>query len=191
MTALAPSSRRLWRKVAIGFAVGFVLLAANFPPWGLHRERESFTCATCFSRKSVFQWKIGPWGTGSLPVSPQSIIIKESNTLRTFAPQPHIHQWQFSQGSPYYMFGTMRGGCALGGGGRNVNDLAGIGEYSWPEFSAFLENKLKSGKLTTNQIYEALISPRIQASSTIPPTSGQAMAQLLADEFFDQPIPSH
>ena len=188
MITLFPSSRRLWRRVGIGIAVSFLLLAANLPPWGLRRDRDSFQCMTCLSRRDLFQWKIGPWSSQALPVSSQRSIITESKTLRFFAPQPHIHQWQFAQGSPYYWFGKAWCGCALGEG-RYRNDLAMMVEGSWAGTGwlgadRFLEDKLNSGDLSTNQLYQALISPKFWKEDKALPTPDQKLAQQLADEGF-------
>ncbi len=61
----------------------------------------------------------------------------------------------------------------------------------WSDANRFLEGKLKSGELSTNQLYEALISPKFWNEAKTPPTPGQMLAQQLADECFDQPTPGH
>ncbi len=168
--------------MVIGLATGFLLLAAILPPFGLRRDRDSFQCMTCLSKRDVFQWRIGAWSGLSLPLSVKRVSIVESKTFQRFTPLPHIHQWDYAQGSPYYWIDGFIGrtfrGCAIGDG-RHRNNLAILVE-EFPDLfhEDVLEEKLKSGELTTNQLYEALISPRFGTSS-IPSVK---LARQLADE---------
>ena len=185
MNGSSPTTRRRWRRLAIGFAIGFGALVALAPPYGLRRDRDTFQCSACLSKRHVFQWKVGEWTSPSLPLSPKTSVVEESRTYRCFTAQPHVHEWHYFQGSPYYWFGTSSGGCALGAN-RHRNDLAEAMEHPWPDFVEFVDSQLKSGVLTTNQIYEALVSPRTWTGATNQPTAGQLLARKLVDDFFDQ-----
>jgi hypothetical protein len=59
-----------------------------------------------------------------------------------------------------------------------------------PSVEEFMDAKLKSGGLTTNQLYEALVSPRIVDQATNLITASQQLASQLVDDFFDQTSPS-
>lgn len=185
MSGSSPSPRRRWRRLAIGFAIGFVLLAALAPPYGLRRDRDTYQCHTCLSKRHEFQWKVGEWSSPSLPLSPKHTVIEESKTYRRFTPQPHVHEWQYYQGSPYYWFGTTWGGCALGTR-RHLNSLASSLEKSFGEIDDFLDSKLAAGQLTTNQLYAALVSPVVWPGATNTLSASQELAERLDKEFFDQ-----
>ena len=148
MNQPAQSGRRHWRRW-IAIALGaFVVLAAIAPPYGLRRDRDSYQCQTCFSKRHEFQWKVGDWSGLSLPVSNKRLVVEESRILRNFTPMPHEHEWVYAQGSPYYWFGSSWGGCALGGG-RARNDLVTMLEMSVGDCDQFIGDKLKSGELSS------------------------------------------
>ena len=181
-----PSTqRRVIRMLAVGLGVSLLLLAMVAPPYGLYRERDTYQCSTCLSKRDVFQWRIGDWGSHSIPVSLRREQIVDSMTFKQFAPRPHVHDWQFAQGSPYYWFGTQWGGCAIGGG-RHRNDLGELMERSIYGFNDYVSRRIIKGDITTNQLYEALISPCRWREDTNAPTLAQARAQQLADEFFNE-----
>ena len=180
------TQRRAIRRLAFGLGVSLLLLAMIAPPYGLYRERVTYQCPTCLSKRDVFQWRIGDWGGHSIPVSLRREQIVDSMTFKRFAPRPHVHDWQFAQGSPYYWFGTQWGGCAIGAG-RHRNDLGELMERSPEGFNDYVSRKLTTGDVTTNQLYEALISPRRWREDTNTPTVAQARAQELVDEFFKEP----
>ena len=180
------TQRRAIRRLAFGLGVSLLLLAMIAPPYGLYRERVTYQCPTCLSKREVFQWRIGDWGGFSIPLSTHREHFLDSSTLKRFTPRPHVHDWQFAQGSPYYWFGTQWGGCAIGAG-RHRNDLGELMERSLKGFDDYVSRKLTTGIVTTNQLYEALISPRRWREDTNTPTVAQARAQELMDEFFKEP----
>lgn len=186
MSGSSPSPRRRWLRLAVKIAAGFAVLAVLSPPYGLRRDRDSYQCQTCLSKRHEFQWRVGEWSSPSFPVSPKRTVIEGSRTFQRYTPQPHSHEWRYAQGSPYYWFGTTWGGCALGAG-RHKNDLANLTEKPFEEFDEFLAKKLSSGQLTTNQLYAALVSPNVWTRTTNAPSASQKLAQSLCDEFFAQP----
>jgi hypothetical protein len=60
-------------------------------------------------------------------------------------------------------------------------------ERSPEGFVDYVSDKLTTGGVTTNQLYEALISPRRWREDTNAPTLAQVRAQQLVDEFFNKP----
>ncbi len=186
MTKQSPSWRTVVRRLAVGLG-GFLLLAAMVaPPYGVHRKRDTYQCSTCLSMRDVFQWRIGNWASRSAPLSLQREQVVDSMTFKQFTPRPHVHDWRFAQGSPYYWFGTQWGGCALGAG-RHRNELGELAERWTDEFNDFVSRKLTTGSITTNQLYEALTSPRRWRDDTKTPTFAQARAKQLVEEFFKEP----
>ena len=168
---------RLW----IGAPLTAVLVAGLLSPFGLHRDVKRFRCSTCLSTRQDSQWFLGEWSGPSIPVSPRRQIIVDSVTLGRFTPQPHQHEWRFSQGSPYFLFGMSRG-YALGAG-RHVNRLADSVEEISDQAVPFLSRKLAAGELSTNQLYQALISPVRSEGEKSPLSSAKILAGKLLDEF--------
>lgn len=180
------SQRRVIRRLVIGLGISLLLISVVAPPYGLYRERDTYQCSTCLSKRDVFQWRIGDWSSHSIPLSNHREQIADSLTLKRFTPLPHVHDWRFAQGSPYYWFGTQWGGCAIGPG-RHRNDLAELMERPSRGFDDYVYRKLTTGGVTTNQLYEALISLRLWSENTNAPNRAQARAQQLVDEFVRQP----
>lgn len=191
MLPFSTTSRIRWRRWAFGIAGSVVAVAVVAPPFGLRRDRNTYQCQTCFSKRHELQWKVGNWTSPSLPVSPKHIVLEESRTFQCFVPPNHEHRWVFSQGSPYYWFGTSWGGCALGSG-RHRNDLVDVLESPFGDSVEFLAEKLRTGKLTTNELLAALAAPRHSPKQTNRLTDSQQLAARLTDEFFDRrPIVEH
>lgn len=185
MSASNPFVRPRWRRWTLRIVVGFAVLAAIAPPYGLRRDRNTYQCQTCYSKRHEFQWKVGAWTSRSLPVSPRRIVLEESRTFQRFVPPHHEHQWAFYQGSPYFWFGTSWGGCALGAK-RHRNDLVDLLEGSVGNPIGFFSGKLSTGKLTTNELLTALAAPRHWQTQTNSLTAGQQLAATLTEEFFAQ-----
>lgn len=183
----SPSKfRKHWRRWTLCVVIGFMVLAGIGPPYGLRRDRDTYRCQTCFSRRHEYQWKVGRWSEPSMSVSPRRIVLEESRIYQHFVPPNHEHNWSFFQGSPYYWFGTTWGGCALGGN-RQQNDLVNLLESPDDQAFGFISGKLKTGELTTNQLVSALAALRPSFNQTTPQTDAQILVSRLTDEFFSQP----
>jgi len=120
----------------------------------IYKERMSYGCYDCRSRKHEYQWFIGLWGGFDLPISFQNNVIDESRIYKDFFNDKHKHNWQFSQGSPYYFFGTRWGGCALG---RRppMNDFVGYYEV-YEDFREYVKKMEKQGKIDKERILSFL-----------------------------------
>lgn len=184
MSQSLPSRRRRWFRwfsIAVG---ALAILAAVSPSYGLRKDRNTYQCQTCFSKRHEFQWKIGDWSGWSLPVSPKRLVVDESRILRKFTPLPHEHEWKFAQGSPYYWFGSSWGGCALGSG-RSRNELVTMLEMPIGEIDRFIGEKLRSGELSTNQLFAALRSQGAASKTGEPLSDDQKLAEALMEEFWN------
>lgn len=176
-----PSRNSAKSNLLKGSAV-FLLLAIIFaPPFGLHNDCSSYQCSSCLSRCINFQWRIGMWGE-SIPVSPQRESIVESVTFKRFTPLPHVHTWRLAQASPYYWLGTQWAGCGIGSG-RHRNKLGSLLESSRHEFDQYITRQLSEGIITTNQLYDALISQPLWRTGTNQPTMAQTKAKQLVEDF--------
>ena len=131
-------------RILLGVAAVVVFGLLNY------KQRDSFTCSSCGSRRDVFQWRLGVWLGSSLPLTPRWQRVHETQFFHDFLPVNHAHKWVFAQGSPYYFFGTRWGGCALGTGG-DLNDLLSCYDHQ-PAFRAFIQAKLKDGSLTKSNL---------------------------------------
>jgi hypothetical protein len=116
------------------------------------KERNSHQCHQCFSKKHVYQWRLGSWGGAgaSIPLTPKWERLEESQFRHQFFAVDHVHDWRFSQGSPYYLFGSKWGGCALGAG--RLTSALHVTYESSPEFRAFIQTKLRAGSLTKSNV---------------------------------------
>jgi hypothetical protein len=115
----------------------------------------------------------------SVPLTATWEHITETRFRHDFLPGDHIHNWKYAQGSPYYFFGTMSGGCGIGDG-RHVNKLCEMYE-SVPEFRTFIQTKLRDGSLAKTNIVALMSSPWTGGAS---PQEHEADA--LLDTFFGQ-----
>jgi hypothetical protein len=185
MSSASPTQLGRWRRWMIGVAIVVLGIGALGPPYGLRRDRDSFMCAGCFSKRHEYQWKVGEWNRSSLSVSAKRAVMDESLIYRLFTSKPHVHDWQFVQGSPYYWFGSRWGGCAIGGN-IHENDLAMILDHGDDGCAEFLIEKASSKQLSTNQIYQALVSPARWSGETNSPTESQSLAERLAADYFAQ-----
>ena len=143
-----------------------------------YKERDSYRCRTCRSSKHVFQWRLGSWGGASIPITPKWQRIEESNLYRDFFPADHVHDWQYAQGSPYYLFGTSWGGCAIGGG-RHTSELFQLYESS-AAFRTLLQTRLREGALSRTAAVELLSMPSSPESADAPL---HAIYQSLLDDY--------
>jgi len=139
--------RLLW--IGGGIA-GVFLLFAHF------KERDSYTCQICGARKVETQWRMGLWPDNSVALTPNFERISETRFLHDFFPANHVHQWRFTQGSPYYFFGTKWGGCALGF--RHTSEISRMYDSN-PEFREFVQGKLKDGSLTRSNLLALASTP--------------------------------
>jgi hypothetical protein len=115
-----------------------------------YKERDSYYCQACWSKKDVFEWRLGSWMGRSFPVTPRWERITETRFLHDFLPAKHLHDWMFAQGSPYLFFGATSGGCVIGPG-RHVSQICELYDLS-PEFRAFLQAKLQDGSLVKSNL---------------------------------------
>lgn len=132
--------------ILIGGAVlGIAVLLLHY------KQRDSYRCQTCFSAKSVYQWRVGGWSALSIPLTPSWQRITETHFQHDFFSSNHVHDWAFAQGSPYYFFGTKWGGCAIGAG-RHVSDVCQMYESN-SRFRAFIAQRLREGSLSTSNLF--------------------------------------
>lgn len=143
----AKTRRRL--LIAGGGIVAIVVLFSHY------KQRDSYYCQACWSRKDVFQWRLGSWMSTSVPLTPRWERITETSFLQDFLPTNHVHGWMFAQGSPYHFFGTTWGGCAIGAG-RHVSEVCEMYDSS-PEFRGFIQTRLHDGSLGKSNLV-ALVS---------------------------------
>ena len=144
-----------------------------------YKERDSYCCQICFARKEVFQWRFGSWVGLSVPLTPSWGRINETRFRQDFFPSDHVHNWMFAQGSPYYFFGTIWGGCAIGGG-RHVGKLCQMYESS-PEFRTFISQKMRDGSLAKSNVVALFSMPQNGESSPL-----QKDADALLDAFLSR-----
>lgn len=136
---------------AVGIVGGlFVLL-------GHYVERDSYRCRICSTKKYESQLRLGLWVGPSVPLMPTWERVVETRFFREVLPVNHRHDWMFAQGSPYYLFGTKWGGCAIGGG-RHSNQICEMYESS-PEFRSFIQSKLQNGSLNNSNLMALMASP--------------------------------
>ena len=175
----------LCSKRILFFAVIVVCLLVALPPYGAFKQRNTYHCQTCLSKQHVFQWRAGSWSGFSIPLSLTWSNIEASFTLANFTPKPHQHEWGFAQGSPYYGFGMIWGGCALGEG-RYRSEFAGLYEGS-DRFRSYMSNKLNSCEFSTNEVYAFLLADRFWkhgTNETVVRTGERS--QKAVDEFFEK-----
>jgi len=127
-------------------------------------ERDSYRCEVCFSTRDVYQWRLGEWFGPSLPLTPTWERVAETRFRHDILPANHVHEWKYAQGSPYYCFGTMWGGCAIGGG-RHVSDLFQMYESN-PNFRTFIQAKLGDGTLSKSNLVKLASYESADATST-------------------------
>jgi hypothetical protein len=167
---MTTKTRKRW-LFALG---GFVVIAALLFHY---KERDSYRCQSCWTRRDVFQWRLGSWGGFSAPLTPSWERVSETRFQHDFLPTGHTHDWKFAQGSPYHFFGTTWGGCAIGSG-RHVSELSHMYESS-SEFRAFISRGLGDGTLTRSNIVAMMSCPRLAEPSPI-----QKEADALLETFF-------
>ena len=102
------------------------------------------------------------WHGGSIPFSAAVSTDSPSHLIADFPDPLHVHEWTFSQGSPYYLLGQVWGGCALGGR-PDMNEMASAYEND-PLFRAFIQNRVRDG-LDRRAFFAACILPEIEVQS--------------------------
>jgi len=164
------ASRTRKRLLTIGGSVLIVVvLLLNY------KQRNSYYCQDCWSRKDVYQWRLGLWMDTSIPLTPTWERVTETRFHQDFLSTEHVHNWIFAQGSPYYFFGTTWGECAIGAG-RHSSEVCEMYD-SDPEFRAFIQTKLHDGSLTKSNLV-ALVS------SSASQNAFQKEEQTLLDSFY-------
>lgn len=88
---------------------GFIVMGAGFFLFH-YEQRDNYSCVDCFSKRTTSQWFIGLWPATSIATSRETVRVRPSHVARDFFDQRHRHQWEFAQGSPYYLLGTVWGG---------------------------------------------------------------------------------
>jgi hypothetical protein len=141
----------------------------------IYKQRDSYYCQECWSKKDIYQWRLGLWMGASVPLTPSWIRITETHFQQDFLPTAHVHNWAFAQGSPYYLLGTTWAGCAIGAG-RHVSEVCEMYNTS-SEFRVFVQAKLKDGSLTKSNVL-ALVSNSANRDAS------QKDEQTLLDSFF-------
>jgi hypothetical protein len=162
--------RKRW-FIALGGAAAVAGLLFHY------KERDSYRCQICWSRMDRLQWRLGLWGSFSVPLTPSWERITETRFFHDFLSSGHAHAWKFAQGSPYHFFGTTWGGCAIGSG-RHVSELCQMYESS-PKFRAFISRGLDDGALTRSNVLAMMSYPRLTEPSLI-----QKEADALLETFF-------
>ncbi|OHB73217.1 MAG: hypothetical protein A2W17_06180 [Planctomycetes bacterium RBG_16_41_13] len=142
------------RKIFLVIGVIVVLLLVSYLTF---KERNTYSCDECFSKRSVCEWKFGMWMASSIPLSPAWEEVMESHVYNSFFSKDHKHQWTFMQGSPYNFFGTTWGGCALGSGGQ-WNELVYYYEQD-PRFREFITKKVNTKELERSQLLKLITIP--------------------------------
>ena len=155
----------------------------------IYSDRQIFRCPGCLSEQETFQWKAGTWSSADLTLTSRKAIISPSFTASALLGLTHTHSWIFVQGSPYYVFGTKWGGCALGIG-RGIGSSFGWQFEHDEEFRDFLFEKLKTGAVSTNDVVQMiLVSPSAFSPVTNAPTitMWKARSNQLEEEFSRKP----
>jgi hypothetical protein len=165
-------AKKLFLWVGIG-VVGAAGLLLHF------KQRNSYRCQTCFSTQDVFQWRMGFWMDASVPLSPQWTRVSETRLQRDFFTNNHSHNWKFAQGSPYQLFGTTWGGCAIGSG-RQVSDLCYLYERK-NKFRDFIGRKFADGLLTQSNFLALVSNTDRSTNSPI-----HLAAEKLMDTYFEK-----
>ena len=159
---------------------GFGVLALVFLLLSHYKQRDSYRCQQCFSQRDVSQWRIGLWGMeGSIPLTPTWSRMHESQFRHDFFPANHAHDWRFAQGSPYYLFGTTWGGCAIGPG-RHITHLYSMYE-SDPRFRVFIEARLADKSLTKTNLIAMVSLPANSDESPL-----QKDSEALLEQFYSR-----
>jgi hypothetical protein len=163
------------KRILIGLGgIAFVFLLLFH-----YKERDSYRCQSCSSVKNVFQWRLGTWIGGSIPLTPAWEQIDESHLRRDFFPINHVHDWKFAQGSPYHFFGTKWGGCALGAG-RQMSSFCQTYESNL-RFRTFILEKLKDGSLARSNVIAMVSEPRSEEQTPL-----QKESDALLDAFYSR-----
>jgi hypothetical protein len=148
-------------------AAGFlaILLALFY-----YRDNRNYFCEGCHSRLIRNQSRLGLWTVSSFPISRISEDELPSNLYRDYLASGHAHEWVFTQGSPYGVFGW--GGCAVGGQ-KSLGNLAYLYEND-PKFRAFARKNQADGKLTPTDFVAACLLQEPSLYSDKGPLSREA-----------------
>ena len=139
------------KKILISLTVliGFLIVGSY-----TFKEKRNYKCKFCHSKKHEYQWFFGSWATGSIPLTSSRDEIDLSNIYNCFFKDEHQHEWIFSQGSPYYFFGTKWGGCALGSN-RHMNEFAMELEF-YEDFRKYVIKLEEEGKIKRDTVYKLI-----------------------------------
>ena len=122
-----------------------------------YKQRDTYRCSRCHAAKHDFQWRVGQWSGLSLPLTPKWEQIEDTDFGHEFLDTEHSHVWEYAQGSPYYLFGTRWGGCAIGKG-RHISTWFSF--YSQhPDFRAFIKAEVVKGKVSRQDIINWFSEP--------------------------------
>jgi hypothetical protein len=119
-----------------------------------YKDRANEDCPQCYSHRVTEQWRFGLWMGPSLPLGPAIPTVRPSHLVSDFPDPQHLHQWSFSQSSPYYLLGTVWGGCALGHA-PEMNALASAYEND-PGFRDFIQTRIHEG-LDRRKLFAACV----------------------------------
>jgi hypothetical protein len=138
----------------------------------VYLNRQTYICQDCGSQMDLKQWRVGSWPGGYASLGPAWEIHRASRVYADFLGDGHAHRWRYRQGSPYYWFGTLHGGCALG--------AAGMSSLAWyyegdPRFRQFLARKIDGGGCTREEVRELVCDS----------DKSEARVMELIEEFWD------
>jgi hypothetical protein len=129
--------------VALAGLVAFALFCYNY--------RATYICDFCLSSRRVSQWHVGSWTGWSRAVSPKWEQVHETQLWRHLFAPGHKHVWELLGGQPYHFFGTVSGGCAVGGARRNMNEFCRMYEGS-PQLQKLVQTKIENGSISKETI---------------------------------------
>jgi hypothetical protein len=131
-------------------AAGLLLLLVAF---SYYRDNRNYECEGCHSHLVTNQARMGIWTGFSFPLSRLSADDRPSHLYRDYLASTHTHQWRFTQGSPYGVFGW--GGCAVGGR-KSTGNLDWFYEND-PNFRTFVSRKQADGQLARSDFVDACL----------------------------------
>lgn len=164
----------------MSFAVFCLIYAAFFL---LYRQRNTYQCETCLSRKHEFQWFAGSWSVYSFPITAKRVIEQPSLVFRDFVEPNHQHQWVFAQGSPYYCFGVKWGGCAIGGG-RHQSEMATLYQID-EDFRSYISKRIQTD-ISKEKVYGLLLSSRYSNERDEEKATNAGLAKQVIDDYYSK-----
>jgi len=116
------------------------------------KQRDTYKCSSCHSKRHVYQWRLGIWHSWSVPLSTGWEDIECSQLHQGLFPDDHQCAWTYFQGSPYHFFGTRWGGCAIGSS-RHINRFCQWYEMN-SDFRKMVQAKIEQGQVTKETLQQ-------------------------------------